>query len=60
LVSLLVLSKDDCKILVLFDQIRNFKVSNLAMAEVKKVNNAFTYATDLSSKLLLDSLITKG
>ena len=42
LVSLLVLLKDDCKILVLFEQIQNFEVLNLAMAKVKKVNIAVT------------------
>jgi hypothetical protein len=35
---LLVLSKDDCKIWVSFEQIQNYKVSNLTMAKVKKVN----------------------
>jgi hypothetical protein len=39
-----VLSKVDCKILVSFEQIQNFEVSNLAMAKVKKVNIAVTYA----------------
>jgi hypothetical protein len=41
--------KDDSKILVLF--VQNFKVSNLAMANVKKVNIAVTYsyANDLFS-----------
>jgi hypothetical protein len=36
----MLLLKDDCKISVLFDQIQNFEVSNLAMAKVKKVNIA--------------------
>jgi len=40
---LLVLSKDDCKISVLFEQIQNFEVSNLGMAKVKKVNITVTY-----------------
>jgi hypothetical protein len=35
-----VLSKDDCKISVLFEKIQNFEVSNLAMAKVKIVNIA--------------------
>ncbi len=43
MVSLSVLSKDDCKFSVLFEQIRNFKILNLAMAKVKKVNIAVTY-----------------
>jgi hypothetical protein len=30
--------KDDCKISVLFKQIPDFEVSNLAMPKVKKVN----------------------
>ncbi len=42
-VLLLVLSKDDSKILVSFIQIQNFEVSNLAMAKVQKVNMAVTY-----------------
>jgi hypothetical protein len=37
-----VLSKDDSKILVSFEQIKNFEVLNLAMAIVKKVNIAVT------------------
>ncbi len=45
LVLLLVLSKDDCKILVLFEHIQNFEVSNLTMAKVKKVNIAVTEET---------------
>ncbi len=43
-VSLSVLSKVDCKFLVSFEQIQNFKVSSLAMAKVKKVNMAVTYS----------------
>ncbi len=43
LVLLSVLLKDDCKISVLFEQIQNFKILNLAMAKVKKVNIAVTY-----------------
>ncbi len=42
LVLLLVLSKDDCKILVLFEHIQNFEVSNLTMAKVKKVSITVT------------------
>jgi hypothetical protein len=38
-----VLSKDGCKILVSFEQIRNFEVSNLTTAKVKKVNIAVAY-----------------
>jgi hypothetical protein len=41
--SLLVLSKDDCKILASFKQIQNFKVSHFSMAKVTKVNIAVTY-----------------
>jgi hypothetical protein len=44
LVLLSLLLKDDCKILVSFEQIRNFEVSNFAMAKVKKVNIAVTYS----------------
>jgi hypothetical protein len=40
--SLTVLSKVDRKILVLFGLIRNFKIWDLAMAKVKKVNIAVT------------------
>ncbi len=32
----LVLSKDDCKISVSFEQVQNFEVSNLAIVKVKK------------------------
>jgi hypothetical protein len=39
LLSLSVLSKVDCKISVSFEQIRNFKVLNLAMVKVKKVKS---------------------
>jgi hypothetical protein len=42
-VSLSVLSKVDCKILVLFEQNPNLEVSNLAMAKVKKVSITVTY-----------------
>jgi len=42
-ILLLVLSKVHCKILIWFKQIRNFRVSNLAMVKVKKVNIAVTY-----------------
>jgi hypothetical protein len=38
-----VLLKVDCKISVSFGRIQNFKVSNLAMAKVKKANIAVTY-----------------
>jgi hypothetical protein len=41
-VSLLVLSKDDSKILVSVVQIQNFEVLKLAMVKVKKVNIAVT------------------
>jgi hypothetical protein len=44
LVLPLVLSKDDCKISVSFEQVQNFEVSNLAMVKVKKVNIAVTYS----------------
>jgi hypothetical protein len=37
------ISKDDCKIWVLFRLIQNFEISDLAMAKVKKVNIAFAY-----------------
>jgi hypothetical protein len=40
---LLVLSKDDCQISVLFEQIRNFEVLSLEMVKVIKVNIAVTY-----------------
>ncbi len=40
-VSLLLLSKDDCKIWVLFKQIQNFEVSNLA--KVITVNITFSW-----------------
>jgi hypothetical protein len=43
LVLLLVLSKDDCKILVSFELIQNLKVLYFSMAKVKKVNIAVTY-----------------
>jgi hypothetical protein len=36
-----VLSKVDCKILVLFGLIQNFKILDLAMAKVKKVTYSF-------------------
>jgi hypothetical protein len=42
-VSLSVPSKDDCKILVSFEQIQNFKVSHFSMVKVKTVNIAVTY-----------------
>jgi hypothetical protein len=42
LVLLSVLSKDDSEISVLFKQIQNFEVLNLAMAKVQKVNIAVT------------------
>jgi hypothetical protein len=41
--SLLVLSKVDHKISASFRLIRNFEISDLAMAKVKKVNIAVTY-----------------
>jgi hypothetical protein len=44
LVWLLVLSKVECKISVSFEQIKNFKVLNLGMAKVKKLNIAVTYS----------------
>jgi hypothetical protein len=39
----MVLSKVDCKILVLFRLIQNFQISDLAMVKVKKVDITFTY-----------------
>jgi hypothetical protein len=42
-VLLLVLSKDDSKILFLFLQIQNFEVLNLEMAKGQKVNIPVTY-----------------
>jgi hypothetical protein len=46
-----VLSKVDGKILVSFEQIQNFEVLNLAMANVKNVNIAVTYPSNgLSTK----------
>jgi hypothetical protein len=51
-----VLLKDDCKILVLFKQIQNFKVSNLAMAKAQKVTIAVTYFLVLDY-LVLDFLV---
>jgi hypothetical protein len=47
-----VLSKFDCKISVLFRQIQNFEVSNLAMAKVKKINIAVTY--NVTEKIVKD------
>jgi hypothetical protein len=41
LVLPLVLSKDDCKISVLFEHIQYFIVLNLPMAKAKKINTRF-------------------
>ncbi len=46
-----ILSKDDCKISVSFKQIWNFKVSNLTMAKVKKVNIAVTFISPASTSM---------
>ncbi len=40
--SLSLPSKDDCKILVTFEQIQNFKILHFLMAKVIKVNIAVT------------------
>ncbi len=42
-VLLTALSKDDCKSLVSFEQIQNFKVLHFLMANVRKVNITVTY-----------------
>jgi hypothetical protein len=43
LFSLSTISKVYCKILVLLWLIQNFKISDLAMAKVEKINIAVTY-----------------
>jgi hypothetical protein len=45
LLLLLVLSKADCKILILVRQIQNFEILDLMMAKVKQVNIAVTSIT---------------
>jgi hypothetical protein len=54
---LLVLLKDDCKILVSFEQIQNFEVSNLAMAKVQKFNIAVTLFVTYTSSHIFDKWI---
>jgi hypothetical protein len=62
LVLLSVLPKVGCKISVSFEQIQNFKVLNLGMAKVKKLNIAVTLILPLVNytKRLITLFLGRG